>query len=69
MSETRPPNNPTDIPEDIKEEVKNTIRNAFQLFANQNKEMAQELREFNAKRQEIRGKLKDGANRTTGRIV
>lgn len=69
MSENTKPNKPLDIPEDLQEEAANTIKQAFQLFSDHNAQIAKELREFNANRQDVRKRLQSGANRTTGRIV
>lgn len=62
MSEKVNSNEPLDIPEDLQEEAANTIKQAFQLFSDHNAQIAKELKEFNANRQDIRKKLQSGAN-------
>ena len=69
MSEKPKLNKPLDIPEDLQEEAAKTIKQAFQLFSDHNAQIAKELEEFNANRQDLRKRLQSGANRTTGRIV
>jgi len=62
MSETGTPHKPIDIPEDVHEEITKTIRQAFQLFADHNKQMSEDLVAFNKKQAEVRERLKSGAN-------
>jgi len=69
MSDDTKPNEPLDIPEDLWEEATKIIKQAFQSFSEHNAQMAEELKEFNANQQDVRKKLKSGANRTTGRII
>ncbi len=69
MSDDTKPNEPLDIPEDLREEAAKIIKQAFQSFSEHNAQMAKELKEFNANQQDVRKKLKSGANRTTGRII
>ncbi len=69
MSDDVKPNEPLDIPEDLREEAAKMIKQAFQLFSDHNAQMAKELRDFNANKQNVRNKIQSGANRTTGRIV
>lgn len=69
MSDNVRPNEPLDIPEDLREEAAKTIKQAVQLFSDHNAQMAKELKEFNANKQNVRKKIQSGANRTTGRII
>lgn len=58
-----------DIPETIQEETRNIITGAFQLFANHNQRLANDLAEFNESRKKVRENIEHGARRTTGRII
>ena len=57
------------IPQEVHDEAKEMIQEGFRGFADHSKRLAEDLAEFNKKRKEVRGNIKDGARRTSGRIV
>jgi hypothetical protein len=58
-----------DTTESLQEDAKALIAGVFQLFAKHAEDMADDLREFNKKREETRRRIQSGGKRTSGRIV
>lgn len=69
MDKTTLPPSVIDVPEEVQEDAKEMVRGAFRLFADHTQRMADEMAEFNTKRQNVREKIQNGARRTSGRIV
>ena len=59
----------TESPEENKEEPKAIVKNALHLFSTQMRQITDDIVEFNQKRQIIKEKIRNGARRTSGRIV
>jgi hypothetical protein len=57
------------ISPETRETVSNAIKEMFDLFTDQAKRMAKSLEQFKAKREEVEQRIKNGAKRTSGRIV
>jgi hypothetical protein len=57
------------IPEEVQEETRKLVEGAFRLFADHTTRLADELTAFNKKGDEVAGRIKRGARRTSGRIV
>lgn len=57
------------VPAETQEAVKTAVQDAFRFFASHTRKMAEDFLAFQRKREEISQRMKDGAKRTTGRIV
>jgi hypothetical protein len=57
------------ISAEAQEAARETIKEVIDLFTDHAKRMAESLRQFNAKREEVEQRIKNGAKRTSGRIV
>lgn len=57
------------VSEETQEAVKAAIQETLDLFADHSRKMAESLADFNRRRAEIQERLKNGARRTSGRIV
>ncbi len=66
--ETPNPEQPLISPE-TQESVREAIKETFDLFADHAKRIAESLRQFNVRREEIEQRIKNGAKRASGRIV
>jgi hypothetical protein len=57
------------IPPEIQEQANNLIRDAFRLMHDHNRKMAEDMADFERRRQEIRQRRKNGARQNSGHIV
>lgn len=57
------------LSEETSEENKLLVENTFRLFADQIKQITEDVAEFNEKRQLVRERIKRGARRRSGHIV
>lgn len=69
MNKNREKENPFELSDETQKNAKELIADAFRLFADHTKNLADELTEFNKGREETRRRMRDGARRTSGRIV
>ncbi len=61
--------NPFDISEEAQNKAKEVMESAVRDFSAHLRQITEDLAEFNKSRQEMRGRMKNGARRTSGRIV
>jgi hypothetical protein len=61
--------NPFEFSEDLEKDFTVAIKNGVRAISEGFKTFADEMREFNENKKEIEERIKNGARRTTGRIV
>lgn len=58
-----------EIPEDVQEQADNIIREGVRALNNGFKRFAENVEQFNKNHEAVRERIKNGARRTSGRIV
>lgn len=58
-----------EIPEPLQKELKVALSDTVQIIASSMAKISEELKEFNKRKAETRERIKNGARRTSGRIV
>jgi hypothetical protein len=58
-----------DIPREMQEQAKNLIKDAFRVVGERSRQLADELSDFDKKYQENERRIRNGARRTSGRII
>lgn len=69
MEKNREKENSFELSDETQKDAKELIADAFRLFADHTKNLTDELTEFNKGRKEMRRRMRDGARRTSGRII
>jgi hypothetical protein len=69
MAKRKSQPHPIEIPEELQASAKTFIERAFTFFADQTKQLTEDIAQFNKKRADIQRKIEDGTRRTSGRIV
>jgi hypothetical protein len=69
MAKRKIPPHSIEIPKELQASAKSFIEKAFMFFADQTKRLADDIAQFNKKREKVQRKIEDGARRTSGRII
>jgi hypothetical protein len=57
------------LPADFAEQSQRIVNNAFRLLAEQTQQLANDIAEFNQRRNDTKERIRRGARRTTRRVV
>jgi hypothetical protein len=69
MSKTKATDNPLGISEETRKKASEMIEGGVRLISEQMKQLAEEVREFEVDFRETTRRIRNGARRTSGRIV
>ncbi len=69
MAEKEEAQNTIRISEEAQERVKKAVEDAFRGLSEHTRQITEEMAAFDRRRQEMRGRMKNGVRRTSGRIV